>query len=204
MAAPAGCNPQCVPTQPRWPLGLRAAPYLRRRWSGLLQGPPEKRRWLKGAEGGRLFTASSHGRIGDVGRRMSTQDLRLQAGQDTSTLDPVRTTAGHGLLSPQDCTGLEHEQEPQILPDMGYGGGRGVELAPGRSLTPRCALQCNPSIAQPAAQAPSPRPTTTPGAGDSRAWPPSGTQAPSLCCVTPPCKTQRQKHVFLAERKASW
>lgn len=101
-AGAGGCpsglyNPQCVPTQAQRPLGLRAAPYLRRRWSGLLQGPPEKRRWLKGAEGGRLFTASSHGRIGDVGRRMGTRDLRLQAGRDTSTLDPVRTTAGHGL-----------------------------------------------------------------------------------------------------------
>lgn len=80
-------------------------PYLRRRWSGLLQGPPEKRRWANGAEGGRLFTASSHGRIGDVGRRMGTRDLRLQAGQDSSTLNSARGTAGHGTvpsqLSPQ-------------------------------------------------------------------------------------------------------
>lgn len=75
-------------------------PYLRRRWSGLLQGPPEKRRWAKGAEGGRLFTASSHGRIGDVGRRMGTRDLRLQAGQDTSTLNSARGTAGHGTVPP--------------------------------------------------------------------------------------------------------
>lgn len=70
--------------QPRVPQGQGStppcSPYLRRRWSGLLQGPPEKRRWAKGAEGGRLFTASSHGRIGDVGKRMGTRDLRLQAG----------------------------------------------------------------------------------------------------------------------------
>lgn len=86
-----------APTHHGWQgSALPCAPYLRRRLSGLLQGPPEKRCWLKGAEGGRLFTASSHGRIGDVGRRMGTQDLRLQAGQDTSTFNPARRTAGHG------------------------------------------------------------------------------------------------------------
>lgn len=90
--------------QPHVPQGTGStppcSPYLRRRWSGLLQGPPEKRRWAKGAEGGRLFTASSHGRIGDVGRRVGTRDLRLQAGQDSSTLNSARGTAGHGTVPP--------------------------------------------------------------------------------------------------------
>lgn len=78
-----------------------APPYLRRRWSGLLQGPPENRRWVKGAEGGRLFTASSHGRIGDGGRRMGARDLRLRAGRDSSTSDPAGRTAGHRPRNPR-------------------------------------------------------------------------------------------------------
>lgn len=84
-----------IPMSPHTRVTGPHAPYLRRRWSGLLQGPPEKRRWLKGVEGGRLFTASSHGRIGDVRKRMGKRDLRLQAGRDTSTLDPARRTLGH-------------------------------------------------------------------------------------------------------------
>lgn len=100
--APAGPdnrphNPMCHRGQGSTP---PCSPYLRRRWSGLLQGPPEKWRWAKEAEGGRLFTASSHGRIGDVGRRMGTRDLRLQAGQDTSSLNSARGTAGHGTVPP--------------------------------------------------------------------------------------------------------
>lgn len=34
--------------------------------TGALQGPPMKLLWFKGAVGGRLFTAISHGRIGNV------------------------------------------------------------------------------------------------------------------------------------------
>lgn len=45
---------------------VAARSHLLLRCTGALQGPPMKLLWFKGAVGGRLFTAISHGRIGDV------------------------------------------------------------------------------------------------------------------------------------------
>lgn len=88
-------SPRPDPAEPAGQAGT-VGPYLRRRCSGLLQGPPENRRWEKGAEGGRLFTASSHGRIGDVGRRRGAPDLGLRTGQDTSAATPAGKGTGKG------------------------------------------------------------------------------------------------------------
>lgn len=48
--------------------------HLLLRWTGVLQGSPRNLLWFKGAGGGRLFTAISHGRICDVVGTSHTQE----------------------------------------------------------------------------------------------------------------------------------
>lgn len=114
------------------------APYLRRRWSGLLQGPPENRRWLKGAEGGRLFTASSHGRIGDVGRRMGARAGPQAPGQG-ETPAPWILREGQRVTAPEPPGrhgAGARPRAPNPLPAVGEGREERRGAGPGQQPCP--------------------------------------------------------------------
>lgn len=79
-----------------WTFPEPRSSYLRLRCAGVLQGP-KNLRWFMGAEGGHLFTASSHGRICDVGK------AKWQAGlfqQWALQFCSARSTCSRRLFSP--------------------------------------------------------------------------------------------------------
>jgi len=95
---------------------------------------------------------------------MGTWDLRLQAGRDTSTLDPARRTAGHGTPTP----GAAGAPDPLCAPGLGgiaparspaarFGRGEGGEAQskPGAATAPVDVLG---GVSQPALLLPVPPP----------------------------------------------
>lgn len=89
------------PLTPHWRAFLEPrSSYLRLRCAGALQGP-KNLRWLMGAEGGHLFTASSHGRICNVGK------AKCQDGLSQYTVSSLLLSALWILWSPP---------QPLVLP----------------------------------------------------------------------------------------
>lgn len=85
------------PLTPHWRAFLEPrSSYLRLRCAGALQGP-KNLRWLMGAEGGHLFTASSHGRICNVGKA-KCQDGLSQYTVSSLLLSALFLPGSYGLL----------------------------------------------------------------------------------------------------------
>lgn len=66
----------------------RQETHLLLRCTGVLQGSPWNLLWFKGAIGGRLLTAISHGRIGDVVGTSHTQEQQNNGAWGTWVSEP--------------------------------------------------------------------------------------------------------------------